>query len=201
MESPYVRRKIELCRRLTVRLDLSHIFANSKECYKSKIIDIFAAGSIWKPVTYFGESVSLLSLTENLTVQQSTRKSNTRIICMTMYAVSLPHTYHSGVGFAMFICAWVLSEPSVRWTKPGSTLSFYINPSFGVGGIRLSIMSQTTSRKEMLERAIKSALKGEKALSRNGQPCRCVEITGQIHFASHEPAVYDATCMDQLFCK
>lgn len=58
-------------------------------------------------------------------------------------------------------------------------------------------MSQTTSRKEMLERAIKSALKGEKALSRNGQPCRCVEITGQIHFTSHEPAVYDATCMDQ----
>ena len=92
----------------------SYIFANSKECYKSKIIAIFAAGSIWKPVTYFGESVSLLSLTENLTVQQSTRKSNTRIICMTMYAVSLPHTYHSGVGFAMFICAWVLSEPSVR---------------------------------------------------------------------------------------
>ncbi|MBU3809610.1 MAG: hypothetical protein H9802_14565, partial [Candidatus Phocaeicola faecipullorum] len=86
MESPYVRKKIELCRRLTVRLDLSHIFANSKECYKSKIIAIFAAGSIWKPVTYFGESVSLLSLTENLTVQQSTRKSNTRIICMTMYA-------------------------------------------------------------------------------------------------------------------
>ena len=160
MESPYVRRKIELCRRLTVRLDLSHIFANSKECYKSKIIAIFAVGSIWKPVTYFGESVSLLSLTENLTVQQSTRKSNTRIICMTMYAVSLPHTYHSGVGFAMFICAWVLSEPSVRWTKSGSTLSFCTNCQHsGVGLGKLIVFYGYTWRKYFARNVIWSKKK------------------------------------------
>ena len=77
------------------------------------------------------------------------------------------------------------------------TLSFYTNQSFEVGGTTLSEMEQTMSRKEMLEKAIQSALKGRKALSLNSLPCTCSEITGRIDFKPREPSNYDEIGIDQ----
>ena len=72
-----------------------------------------------------------------------------------------------------------------------------MNPSLGVGGTTLSEMDQTTSRKEMLERAIKSALKGKKALALNSLPCICHEITSIIELYPCKPDNYEEIGIDQ----
>ena len=59
------------------------------------------------------ESVSLLSLKENLANSIKHKDRDTRIICLVVCGIVLCPTYIIQVwGIAMFICAWVMLEPS-----------------------------------------------------------------------------------------
>lgn len=74
-------------------------------------------------VYIFDESVSLLSLTENLTVQKSTRIGNTRIICLIVCGIMKYPTHIIQVWglqclFVLGFCQNLLSDKRL-----GSTLS------------------------------------------------------------------------------
>lgn len=62
-----------------------------------------------------------------------------------------------------------------------------MNPSFGVGGIRLSVMAQGISSKDKLEKSIKNALTGAYARNTIGLPCLCERITSEITITSVLP--------------